>query len=262
MYLLDSDPMMLKICSMKYFGADEFHITRVYYYNVLILMLDGVLKFYEDGRLIVLRKGEYYIQRAGLLQEGLNRDRQVEPNEDAPAVYFFMEFEGGAFSDSKYGVPIRGVFQEQEIRPIISACENAYSVRRQFNRFLMNSYLYRMFSELYPELPDNKQVSNLLSTIKKYIDSEYSSIANVEDIARKFGYNADHLTKIFIQKYKMSPYQYLKSIRMEHAMWLLQNTDMSLEQIAHSVGYDNYSSFYRMFVSTYRFSPGQKRKKK
>ena len=139
--------------------------------------------------------------------------------------------------------------------PIISACEAACTDRRCTNTFLMDSYMYRVLSELYVNIPDGKQVSNLLSMVKKHIDSEYSSISNVQDIAHRFGYNVDHLTKLFIRKYRVSLYQYLKNVRMDHAMWLLQNTGMSLSQIARSVGYDNYSSFYRMFVGTYRTSP-------
>ena len=255
MYLSDSVPMALKISSMKRFETNEFHVTRIYPYSVLILMLGGILRFYEDGKLIELKKGEYYIQRAGLLQEGLNTRRQVREYHDPLPVYFFMEFQGGEFSDTRFGLPIRGVFQEKAILPIISACEAAYTDRRYINAFLMDSYMYRIFSELYMKIPDDKQVSNLLSMVKKHIDSEYSSIVSIQDIAQKFGYNPDHLTKIFIQKYHVSLYQYLKNVRMDHAMWLLQNTGMSLGQIARSVGYDNYSSFYRMFMSTYQVSP-------
>ena len=56
MYLSDSAPMALKLCSMKHFEPNEFHITRIYAYSVLILMLEGVLRFYEDGKLITLTK--------------------------------------------------------------------------------------------------------------------------------------------------------------------------------------------------------------
>ena len=58
MYLSDSAPMALKLCSMKHFEPNEFHITRIYAYSVLILMLEGVLRFYEGGKLITLTKGE------------------------------------------------------------------------------------------------------------------------------------------------------------------------------------------------------------
>ncbi len=254
-YLSDSVPMALKLCAMKRFEANEFHIIRIYAYSVLILMLDGVLRFYEDGNLVTLTPGEYYIQRAGLLQEGLNARRQDREYHDPPPVYFFMEFQGGEYSETRLGLPIRGSFQPAAVMPIISACEAACTDRRCTNTFLMDSYMYRVLSELYVNIPDGKQVSNLLSMVKKHIDSEYSSISNVQDIAHRFGYNVDHLTKLFIRKYRVSLYQYLKNVRMDHAMWLLQNTGMSLSQIARSVGYDNYSSFYRMFVGTYRTSP-------
>lgn len=262
MFLSDSAPMIFKICSMKQFEPNEFHITRIYPYSVLILMLDGVLRFYENGKLIELRKDEYYIQQAGLLQEGMNSRKPVPHNRDPLPVYFFIEFQGGAFSETKSGIPIRGSFRPEVICPIISACELAYSDGRLLNLFLMNSYMYRIFGELSMKLPNERQIFNLLSMVKKHIDSEYFSISGVQDIAQKFGYNTDHLTKLFIQKYHLSIYRYLIDVRMEHALWLLQNTNMSLGQISSSVGYDNYSSFYRMFTETYHASPQMMRKKK
>ena len=100
-YLSDSVPMALKLCAMKRFEANEFHIIRIYAYSVLILMMRGVLRFREDGREVSVVPGEYYIQREGLFQEGM-------PMEGEPPVYFYIEFKGGVYAGSGSGASAAG----------------------------------------------------------------------------------------------------------------------------------------------------------
>ncbi len=253
MYLKHTVPMRLKVCAMKYFRLDEFHVTRRHKNNVLILMLDGILHFFEEGKQFSLRAGEYYIQRAGLLQEGLNV--HGIPNTDPPAVYYYLEFDGGEFADDEGGIPLFGSFERTDVQPFIDACDAAAHTPHSYDPFLMTSYLYRIFSVLYANTEEGERVSGLLHMVRRYIDSEYSSISNLGTIAKKFGYHSDYLSKLFLEKYGVTLFGYLKNVRMEHAMWLLQNSLLATTQIALLVGYENYSSFYRNFVSVYGVPP-------
>ncbi len=255
MYLNDSSPMSLRVCGMKRFTPEEYHITRIYKYSVLILMLGGVLRFFEDGRLIELHEGEYYIQRAGLLQEGLNIHKL--PNAGEPAVYYYIEFAGGEYSETCLGLPLRGRFRPADFMPLIRACDEAASERHSANPFLLNSHMYRFFSELYTAVPGERQMSSVLGMVRRFIDSSYSSIRAVDEVAQRFGYNCDYLSKMFCEKYRMTLFRYLKKVRMEHAVWLLQNTDVPLQQVAELVGYESYSSFYRAFTAMYHTTPGE-----
>lgn len=55
----------------RQFLPEERHIDRLCGEDVLLLVRKGVLRFHEDGVLAELHAGEYYIQRAGLYQQGL-----------------------------------------------------------------------------------------------------------------------------------------------------------------------------------------------
>ena len=50
-----------RLCNFRHFEEGEKHITRVWYTHVAIFMLDGVLRFTEDGREVELCKNQYYI---------------------------------------------------------------------------------------------------------------------------------------------------------------------------------------------------------
>lgn len=54
----------LATCSFRRFDPGEYHVTRVSDCDVLLLMLEGKLIFYEDGKRISLLPGQWYIQRA------------------------------------------------------------------------------------------------------------------------------------------------------------------------------------------------------
>lgn len=258
-YLKDSSQLRLRFCAMKKFRKNEHHITRIYNYSVLIVMVEGILQFYEDGVLHTLRPGDYYIQRDGLLQEGMNVRHPSAPPSEQPPIYFYMEFRDAEYTEEAVGLPVAGRFSEPSLLPLVSAYENAFFDFRKSNYFLLNSYLYRILSELYSarceDLSVNRRVSDVMHAVKRYIDSNYANIGSVEEIAKKIGYSPDHMNRLFVQKYQMPVYRYLRHRRMEEAMRLLQNTSMTLLQISQVVGYEEYSSFYRVFVSTYHINP-------
>lgn len=254
MLLQTNSPARLHIASMKHFLPDELHVTRVYEYSVLILMLEGELRFRENGREVTVRAGEYYIQRDGLLQEGV-------PMKQPLPVYFYMEFSGGNYANGGSGIPLFGKFRSEEILSVINACSTAYS-QHTANRFLLNSYMFRIFSALIENAPSYSNTSELLSMVRRYINAEYASAITLSSLSKKFGYHADYLARLFRRKYGISVYQYLISVRMEHADWLIRNTDMKITDIPDAVGYHDHSAFYRAFEKYYRLSPAAAREKR
>ena len=132
MFLQTDSAIHLRAANFKHFVEGEQHVTRMYKYSVLILMQSGSLRFLENGVEIELNEGEYYIQRAGLLQEGIVGC--CSPS------YFYIEFSGGAYSDFTQGIPLRGKFRYQKLQPLMDAFVQSY-IRHNANPFLLNSYM-------------------------------------------------------------------------------------------------------------------------
>lgn len=65
---------------------------------------------------------------------------------------------------------------------------------------------------------------------------------------------------LFRQQTGLSPTAYLIGLRMEHACYLLLNTDMSVKQIGASVGYEDPQFFSKLFKKHVGVSPLQYRK--
>jgi hypothetical protein len=66
---LNPAPMpYLTDCDYKKFEPNEYHISRIVDFFVLIFMLRGSLHFIEDDVSVSVQEGEWYIQRKNLLQ--------------------------------------------------------------------------------------------------------------------------------------------------------------------------------------------------
>ena len=155
----------LLTCATKTFMPNEAHVTRSYNKSVLIIMLDGTLEFMEDGKKITLTRGEYYIQRQGLLQEGL-------PLKDPPK-YFYIEF-NGHFSENGNGLPIRERVLPEKLEELTATLEDLFKTHKA-NPFLLNSYMFRIFSELLEHTPAFDKKANTAWLIKNLIRSRYYS---------------------------------------------------------------------------------------
>ena len=238
-------------CALKRFQEKELHVTRIAEHNILILMFDGILRFREDGVDQELRAGEYYVQRAGLFQQG------VAPCE--LPVYFYVHFTCPIGEDLA-GLPLRGEFQPKILRPMTERMESL-SLDRNADRFRLNSQMLRIFSELMSGTPRHDETSHVAYRLKTYLDTKYTEPVRLSQLSHSFGYTEDYLIRLFKSHYGVTPHRYLIGRRMDHARWLLENTVLSTEQIASAVGYPDFSAFYRAFCNVHGAAPGTFRKR-
>ena len=141
MILQTSSALCATAAARKVFLRGELHVTRrCESDSVLILMERGILRFCEDGAPVVLRAGEYYVQRPGLLQEGL----PCPPADEDPAVYVFVHFAGGDYAPDGAGIPLRGTFRPDRLRPFLEEISQA----RDANRFRLTARLFLILAAL------------------------------------------------------------------------------------------------------------------
>ena len=63
-----------------------------------------------------------------------------------------------------------------------------------------------------------------------------------------------HFIKTFKAIYGSSPYRYLMRVRIQHAKYLLGNTQQTLDTIASAVGFDTPACLSKAFAKTEGFS--------
>ena len=94
-----------------------------------------------------------------------------------------------------------------------------------------------------------------------YFNENFNTKISVAQYAESLHISTNWFIRNFKQHMKISPAQYLLSLRMVNAQSLLENTDYSVGEIAEIVGYDNQLYFSRVFKKEYGISPAQYRKR-
>ncbi|MCI5869347.1 MAG: 2-isopropylmalate synthase [Dorea sp.] len=97
--------------------------------------------------------------------------------------------------------------------------------------------------------------------IMNYVQANYIDIT-LDDLAEKFYLSKPYLSKYIKEKSGMTFGELVKKIRMKKAKALLKSSNMTVENIALSVGYQNVEHFNRLFKKAYNMTPMQFRNQK
>lgn len=93
--------------------------------------------------------------------------------------------------------------------------------------------------------------------IDSFFVNHLSENATKQDLCEKLPLSPRQLHRFLQKRYGMSFREKLISTRMTHAGWLLQNTDLSIQQIALQVGYASVPAFVRCFSRFHNCSPNR-----
>ena len=235
--------------SYRYFEKHERHVSRTYALDVLVMVFDGILRFFEDGVPVEVHAGEYYIQRHGLRQEGLYES-------DSPK-YFFIQWWGHEFSEEKDGLPLRGKVDFVELFPLFQELETLRITDAPLVE--ISSVFYRVLSVLRKSSnrkSSGEVVAKVVSEVAKDIRAPFS----LEEIASRCGYSKNHIINLFKQETGKTPYAFVNAMKVDMAKQLLLNSHSSLTSISLECGFGSYINLYRIFLKAEGMSPADWRK--
>jgi transcriptional regulator GlxA family with amidase domain len=88
----------------------------------------------------------------------------------------------------------------------------------------------------------------LLRRVRDKMDREYAQPLDVEALARDAHMSAGHFSRQFRAAYGESPYSYLMTRRIERAMALLRQGDLSVTEVCFEVGCASLGTFSTRFT--------------
>lgn len=222
----------------RQFEENECHMDRIYELSVLVLIRKGVLRFSENGVPVEVSAGEYYIQRAGMYQQGL------VPS-DCPN-YYFIHFKG--FYSKAGALPISGKFNIDKIQPIISELELLGDAAEKLE-------YERLFYKLLSALKNNNAATTAAETLRTYILEHYTENLTLDNFAKFSLLSKNQTINVFKDTYGMTPHKFLVEFRLKKAGELILATDYPIIEICFAVGFTEYSGFYKAFIKKYGNSP-------
>lgn len=101
---------------------------------------------------------------------------------------------------------------------------------------------------------------SIIEQVKKYIEINCSdSMFGVSDVADKFHFSPDYISKIFGRYTGTTINAYITEVRMQKSIKLLRETDLAVTKIAQMVGYSNLNYFARVFKKQMNLTPSEYR---
>ena len=130
------------------------------------------------------------------------------------------------------------------------------------NSTAMLGYLYLFLAKLMEEGNMISPVasvtqSNYVIEAIKFIQFNYSTDISVDHIANAVGISRSHLYRVFVSNLGQSPIDYLTEYRINEACELLKNTNLSISQVAVSVGFFDQFYFSRVFKKIKKIPPSK-----
>lgn len=123
--------------------------------------------------------------------------------------------------------------------------------------------LYLILSSIVDKSSLVKNTSSAKEYIKEaiiYIKKHFEQPITISDISAYLSLDRKYFSKIFKKELQMSPLEYLINYRLTRACELMRTTNLSIAEIATTVGYDNQFSFSRVFKKYKGISPSDYRK--
>lgn len=155
-------------------------------------------------------------------------------------------------------LPIR----TEELQKITSICDQiqSFSAEQRFSILHESaSLLHSLFTR--PEIPWNEH-SRSPHVIKAtaHITAHFADSLDVPNLAKISGVSARTLSRMFEQEYRMTVPKFISRVRIREAARMLENTELSIDEIADRTGFPNRYYLTRVFTRIIGKPPAQYRK--
>ena len=230
----------------------------------LLYIASGKARFFFDGKDTVVGSGNMVLFRPREPQ------KYIYYAEDHPEV-FWVHFTGSDVNNilDYYNFPEKENVIQTGTSPAFKHIFNEMihelqSCRPQYEEVLP-SLLNHLFILISRNLAENRFTTNTVHEdivqAVHYFNQNYSKEITIEKYAEEHNFRTDWFTRGFKHYTGVTPMQYILSLRMTNAQYLLEQTNSNVTEIANIVGYENPLYFSRLFKKHFGVSPAQYRKK-
>lgn len=230
------------------------HMHRCY---EMVLMLDGEMSMQID-------KDEYLLHAGDLILVKPNRVHSYRTDSGKKSTCLLCVFSGDLIS--AINEPLTRYRLRSTVIHGISALHRDLFASMQENSDLatIKGFLYLFCAFFYRELNEEfedvfGEDSDLLQNMFAYIENHVDRPCTLHELARELKYNESYLSRMFMCHVGIPFSEYVRSIKINNACYLLRNTSNSVCDVSMKCGYATQSSFNRSFKQLVGMSPSEYR---
>lgn len=211
---------------------------------------------YLEGTNYILQKGDIFCVRPG----------QVHANFPLEDLMIYNCIISCAFLEEKSGLPTDRLvpflhLTGKTLLDVENIYENLLLERERqesYYQYMMQSSVERLCVSLLrfqaghqAQLGHRRAITPLLEYL-----SEHFATVTLEELARISSYNASYLSRLFRETFDMSFTDYVNILRVNRAVKLLQETELTVEEVGLEAGFHSRKHFYDMFKRHTGMTPG------
>ena len=121
---------------------------------------------------------------------------------------------------------------------------------REVDIFTRKAALYAISGEILKQISFSDMSAKnetLTDRIVRYVAENYTENISLKAIAKELGYEERYVSRCFHNTVPMHFSAYVNLFRVDHAIALLQNTDLSVSEVSMESGFQSIRSFNRVF---------------
>ncbi len=202
---------------------------------------------------LIFNEKTSYIHTGSLIFGFRGEESRAEPGEDLE--YMYVSFDGGRADElfTRFGIsPQRRAFDGFE--GLIPFWKDSLSRADNDNADLISeSVVTYTFSRL---TGSKKQSNDITNKLVRRIEEDFTDPdLSLSSLADELGYNVKYLSHSFKQKTGMGFSQYLRMVRIKHAVFLIEHGVDSVKNIAFLCGFTDPLYFSSVFKESLGVSP-------
>lgn len=103
----------------------------------------------------------------------------------------------------------------------------------------------------------SKRDTAIIEEIKEYLSETFLDDHSIAKLSKQFGVNTNKLMSLFKSIFNQSIFEYIGTLRMEHARHLILDHDMLVTEAARIIGYKNPNHFSAAFKKHFGVNPSK-----
>lgn len=234
-----------------------------------ILILEGTMSYDVNGQKIFLQSGEGIFVNSRCFHYGYSNTHTeclficilLSPQLLTSNTYFIQNHlnpltQNIHFPYQKLNPSVQ--WQNSILYSLKKLYENSCTQIQPFFILENTTHIFRLLSENMNFFPDcNKNAEEILSltAMMGYVQKNYAHRIMLKNISSAGNCCKTKCTFLFQKYLNISPMKYLNQYRLEKSVFLLQNTLLSVTEIAYTCGFSNTSYFCELFYKYYNTTP-------
>lgn len=159
-----------------------------------------------------------------------------------------------------YKHTIYNLYDSRFIREKIEQCIRAGNIATDHKKLSVMTYDLIISLDAHISNKSGQIRDKKINQVIEYINVKYNQLITIEDMANILHVTPQYLCRLFKSATGKRPFEYVNMVRIQKSKELMLNTDMTIQEISYSVGFETPSYYGKWFKQLENTTPGSFRK--